>query len=136
LRVPILKLSRNINDNTNHANIHDRAQTMDPFSILTGTAGLLDVSFRVIGYLKQVEEEAGTVEEEIAALSQEINALITVHDSIEALWRSNHDAAPVSPLEEGADVEDLWGKLASLLQECRDTVQKLEALLKEVIGKN
>ena len=118
MRVPILKLSRNINNNTSHANINDRAKTMDPFSILTGTAGLLDVSFRVIGYLKQVEEEAGTVEEEIAALSQEINALITVHDSIEALWRSNHDAAPVSPLEEGADVEELWGNLASLLQEC------------------
>jgi predicted AAA+ superfamily ATPase len=109
---------------------------MDPFSILAGTAGLLDVSFRVIGYLKQVEEAAGKVEEEIAALSQEINALITVNDSIEALWRSNHDPAPVSPLEEGADVKDLWGKLASLLQECRDTVQKLEALLKEVVGKN
>jgi hypothetical protein len=90
---------------------------MDPFSIITGTAGLLDGSFRVVAYPKQVEQAARKVEE-IAALSQEINALITVNDSIEALWRSNHDAAPVSPLEEGADVEDLWGKLASLLQEC------------------
>lgn len=109
---------------------------MDPFSILAGTAGLLDVSFRVIGYLKQVEESAGKVEEEITALSQEINTLITVNDAVDALWLANHDAAPGSPFEETAEAEDLWKKLAGLLQECRDTVQKLEELLKEVIGKN
>jgi hypothetical protein len=44
---------------------------MDPFSILNGTAGLLDISCRVIGYLKQVEESSGRVDAEIAALSQE-----------------------------------------------------------------
>lgn len=108
---------------------------MDPFSILVGTAGLLDVSFRVIGYLKEVEESAGKVEDEITALSQEINTLITVDEAIDALWRANHDAVSGTPFMEKADAEDLWKKLASLLEECRETTQKLETLLKEVIGK-
>jgi hypothetical protein len=109
---------------------------MDPFSILAGTAGLLDVSFRVIQYLKRIEESAGKVEEDITVLFQEINTLITVNESIEALWVANHDAAPGSLFQETADVEDLWKKLASLLQECQETAQKLQVLLKEVIGKN
>jgi hypothetical protein len=60
---------------------------MDPLSILTETVGLLDVSIRVIGYLKHLEEFANKVEEEIAALFQEINALIEVNNRIEVLWR-------------------------------------------------
>ncbi|KUJ13717.1 tetratricopeptide repeat domain-containing protein [Mollisia scopiformis] len=108
---------------------------MDPLSILAGTTGLLDVSFRVISYLKDLEESAGKVEDEIAALSQEISALITVNDAIEALWLANHDTAPGSPFQDTTDVEDLWKRLAGLLRDCRDTAQKLEALLKEVMGK-
>jgi hypothetical protein len=41
----------------------------------------------VIGYLKHLEEFANKVEEEIAALFQEINALIEVNNRIEVLWR-------------------------------------------------
>jgi len=109
---------------------------MDPFTILAGTAGLLDVSIRVIQYLKQVEESAGKVEEDITALSQEINTLVVVNDSIERLWLANHEAAPVSPFEETTVVKDLWRKLASLLNECRETAQKLEVLLIKVVGKS
>ena len=109
---------------------------MDPFSILVGTAGLLDISFRVIGYLKEAEERAGRVDAEITALSQEINTLITVNDAVDALWLANHDATPASPFDEAADTEDLWKKLGNLLQECRHTVEKLEALLKAVVGSN
>jgi hypothetical protein len=109
---------------------------MDPFSILIGTAGLLDISFRVIGYLKQVEESACNVDAEIAALSQEINALINVNDAIDALWLANRDATRASPIEEAAATEDLWKKVGNLLKECRDAVEKLEALLKDVVGRN
>jgi hypothetical protein len=109
---------------------------MDPFSILRGSAGLLDTSIRVFTFLKQVQEGAGTVDEEIIALTQEINTLITVNDAVDALWQANHDSTPVSLFEEAAETEELWKKLGNLLQSCRDTVERLEALLKEVVGKN
>jgi hypothetical protein len=135
---PIVTLSGSINNANAHAHAlaHPHPQTMDPFSILVGTAGLLDVSFRVVGYLKQVEESAGRIEAEITALSQEINTLITVNDAVDALWLANHDATLGSPFEEAADTEDLWKRLANLLKECRDTVEKLEALLKDVVGRD
>ena len=107
---------------------------MDPFSIITGTAGLLDISIRLISYLKGVEEAAGKVDEEIAGLSREIESLISVNDSIESLWLQTRENFPGVSFKDAA--EDTWKKLGGLLQDCRVEANKLEQLLKEVVGKN
>jgi hypothetical protein len=62
---------------------------MDPFPVITGTVGFIDVCWRAFGYLKSVEEAAGKVEDDITALSQEIQALITVHQSIVDVFEAN-----------------------------------------------
>jgi hypothetical protein len=109
---------------------------MDPISILAGTVGLLDVSFRVIGYLRNIEKSAGKVEEETTALSQEIDNIITIVESVDRLWRSNQDAPPGSPYQEKDEAENLWKIVRSLLEECREAALKLEVLLNAVVGKN
>jgi hypothetical protein len=65
----------------------------DPFSILVGTAGLLDVLIRAAAYLADVHEAAGKVEEDIAFLSRDIQALTSVNESIGILWESYKGAA-------------------------------------------
>ena len=67
---------------------------MDPFSIITGTAGLIDISTRIIKYLKDIEEAAGTVDEEISSLSQEIDSLVSINASIEKLWLATREIVP------------------------------------------
>jgi flagellar capping protein FliD len=109
---------------------------MDPFSILVGTAGLLDISIRLISYLKDVEEAAGKVDEEIRSLSKEINSLATVNESIEHLWLRTRESVPGVSFKDAAYVGDTWKKLGGLLQDCRDKAKKLEQYLKEIVGKN
>ena len=109
---------------------------MDPFSIIAGTAGLLDVSVRLIAYLKEVEEAAGKVDEEISNLSHEIDSLVSVNDSIEHLWLATHGSVPGVSSEDAAHVEDSWKRLGCLLQDCRVEARKLEKYLEEVVGKH
>lgn len=109
---------------------------MDPFSILAGTAGLLDVTIRLISYLKEVNEAAGKVDEEIASLSAEINSLATVNDSIEELWLNTCEDLPGISFKDTAYVEDTWKKLGGLLQDCRREAKHLEQYLKDIVGKN
>ena len=109
---------------------------MDPFSIISGTAGLLDISLRLIVYLKEVEEAAERVDEEIASLSQEIDTLVSVNDSIERLWLSTRESVPGISFKDASCVEDTWKKLGSLLWDCRLEANKLEQYLKEIVGKS
>jgi hypothetical protein len=109
---------------------------MDPFSIIAGTAGLLDIAVRLIAYIKEVEESAGKVDQEIASLSQEIESLASVNDSIERLWLRNRENPPGVSLKDAAYVEDAWKQMGGLLQDCRVEAMKLEHYLREVVGKN
>jgi hypothetical protein len=111
---------------------------MDPFTIITGTVGLLDVCLRLVSYLKDVQESAGKVEEEIAALLSEIDALLSVHRSLKDFWDAKYKAVPglLASKKDEIRVDGLWKEVATNLRECRTTVDKLEVLLKEIIGKD
>jgi hypothetical protein len=108
----------------------------DPFSIAIGTIGLLDVCWRVGSYLKEIEESAGKVEEEIAVLSREITSLISVNESIQKLREATDGAVPGSSLNCEPLLQKLWAEVDANTDGCRAAVQKLEELLKEIIGKN
>ena len=107
----------------------------DPFSIIAGTAGLLDICWRVASYLKQVQAASDKVEEVIAALSHEIEALISVNESLEGVWAAEEKASPGTSLAGSSRVENLWRNTGTILRDCRATVEKLELLVKEIIGK-
>ena len=108
---------------------------VDPFSIATGTAGLLDVCWRVISYLREVQTSASKVEEEIASLLREVEALYVVNKAIDAVWAAEQKAIPGVSLANPDRVESLWCNVGTTLQDCRITVEKLEISVKEIIGK-
>jgi hypothetical protein len=109
---------------------------MEAFTILTGAAALLDISLRLVAHLREIQKSAERVDEEIASLSQEIESLVSVDDSIECLWLATHENDPGVSAKDAAHVEDTWKKLDGLLQECRVEATKLEQYLVEVVGKN
>ncbi|RAK79532.1 tetratricopeptide repeat domain-containing protein [Aspergillus fijiensis CBS 313.89] len=82
---------------------------MDPFSILVGSAGLADVSFRIISYLATIRSASAKIQDELTILSQEISSLIAVNET---------------------------RNLAMLLQQSKGHVEQLETLLNAVIGSN
>lgn len=109
---------------------------MDPFSIIVGTTGVADVSLRLITYLTSIKSASTKIQDEITILNQEITALGSVNDSVEDFWRSRHDLSSFdTPADDGSRVDNLWRDLASLLQQSKGTIEQLEVLLKEVVGK-
>lgn len=54
----------------------------DPFSIIAGTVSVADICIRVVKYLRDVQVAAATIEDDIAALIQEVPAsffLFSIH---------------------------------------------------------
>ncbi|KAL2699846.1 hypothetical protein AAEP93_009821 [Penicillium crustosum] len=109
---------------------------MDPFSIIVGTVGLADVSIRIISYLGSLKSATSKIQDEITILGQEIEALVAVNDSVEDFWHSRHDLNGFDlPVNDGSHASNVWKNLASLLQQSKATIEQLEVLLKEVVGK-
>ena len=107
----------------------------DPFSIIAGTAGLLDVSWRLIKYIKDTQAAATKLEDDIESLLREIEALISVIESIQNVF-----ASELSTSTRGASVastnhvEDLWRNTGESLRECRTLVEQMEDLVLSIAG--
>lgn len=108
---------------------------VDPFSITAGTVGLVDVGWRTIKYLQDVQAAANKVEEEIAALSHQIKALLTVNDSIRAFFEAESENFLRPSTADAGYKKDLWRNTGNTLTECRAIVEKLDVLLREIVGK-
>ena len=108
---------------------------VDPLSIIVGTVGLLDVCWRVGSYLKDVEKSAGRVEAEIAALSHEIKSLISVNESIKQLKEKTNEAVPGTSSDNETEIKKLWKEVDANTEGCRATVENLQELLEEIVGK-
>lgn len=108
----------------------------DPFSIIAGTTGILDVCWRVGSYLGRVKSAASKIERDLAALSYEVNGLIAVNESIQVLWNTNRDK-PIDVLSPDAKrIEGLWQDISLALLGSRDVMGRLALLVEEVIGKD
>ena len=116
---------------------------MDPFSIIVGATGLADLSFRLISYLNDIRKASVKIQDEITILSHEIQSLLDVNESVNDFWRSRRhlislDTALSHTASEdiyGHQIEDNWRKLGSLLQKSQSTIESLETLLRDVVGK-
>ena len=107
---------------------------MDPFSIIVGTAGLIDICTRFAVYLRDVHAGAAHIEDEISALSQQLKSLKSVNETIKA----SYEAAQVSyshKVDVPQQAAKLWHNIHSSLQDCRRVVEDLEQLVKYIIGK-
>lgn len=107
---------------------------MDPFSIIVGTVGLIDVCTRFGTYLRDVHAGAAQIEDEISALLRELDALKSVNETIKASYKEfqgsySHEAAVPK------QAANLWHNINSSLQDCRRLVEDLEQLVKAIIHK-
>lgn len=118
---------------------------MDPFSIVIGSATIIDICFRLVRYLKDFQEATAKVEAEISALVHEFEALIVVNESINATFKvelgtvNGKQAAPEGHLDvlavDSDTVHNLWRDIGRNLKDCQSVVQKLEEVVEEIVGK-
>jgi hypothetical protein len=109
---------------------------MDPFSIIVGSASLIDMTLRVTKFLKEIHLAAKNVGEDAKFLSAEIQALDTVNKSVLNLYEIEVAALP----DENTDIPDgtrtLWENTGLVLRNCQEAVQKLELVLEKIVGKD
>ncbi|UNI16617.1 hypothetical protein JDV02_003040 [Purpureocillium takamizusanense] len=108
---------------------------MDPYSITVGATGLADVTLRVISYLVCLKEAYGKIQLEIVELTNEIRGLATIHESVENLLYLGRDRNTLSSPGDDGPIVQIQTRLASILQQSTGTIEQLEALLIEVVGK-
>lgn len=109
---------------------------MDPFSITAGVVSLLDITWRVGKYLKDVQEGAGLVEGEIVSLLSEIQSLDSVNRSIQHLYETEVELLPDGAKGLPDRDQELWRNTANNLQDCQQTVQRLQNILEMIAGKH
>ena len=106
----------------------------EPFSIITATAGVIDVCWRFGSYLRDVQAGAARVEDDIETLSRDIEALRVVNETVRDSYKelSSHQG---SGIESSKHIERLWQNVSSNLGNCQSVLEELEVLVKAVVGK-
>ena len=105
----------------------------DPFSIIAGTAGLIDVCWRFGSYLHNLKAGAAKIEDEIAALSRDIEALRVVNETVQASHSGLQEYLN-SEVKNPEHLERLWRNVSSSLASCQLVVEELEALVIGIVG--
>lgn len=105
----------------------------DPFSIIVGTASLIDVCWRFGSYLHDIQAGAAKIDDEIETLSRDIEALRVINETI----RDSCENLPgylSSEIESSKHMETFWRNVSSNLASCRLIVEDLEVLVEGIMG--
>ena len=106
----------------------------EPFSIITATAGVIDVCWRFASYLHRVQKGAAQIEDDIKTLSRDIEALRLVNETVRDSYE-NFSSHLESGMESSKQLERLWRVVSTNLGNCQVELEKLESLVKAVVGK-
>ena len=106
----------------------------DPFSILAGTVGVADVISRFVQYMSATGAAAANVNEELRALLREFETLSSVAKSIQDLCTTGVLQPPAVPEIDPHPLKDLRHDTGKILIDCRQTLERLEQLVKDVLG--
>ena len=109
---------------------------MDPFSILVGTGSLIQMSLELGKYIKDVYEAAASFQEDVGSLLCEIQDLESVNKSIEHFHRNEVHGYSSGQLELPDQDLEIWQNTIKTLQNCSNTVKRLQSVLHGIIGKN
>jgi hypothetical protein len=109
---------------------------MDPFSVFIGVGSLIEMSLQLGKYLKIVYEAAASFEGEIGSLLHEIQDLDSVNKSIEHLHRTETGSYTSGHLELPRQDLEVWQNTIKTLQDCSETVKRLQNVLEAITGKS
>lgn len=103
----------------------------DPFSILSGTVGIIDVTSRFVQYMRATGAAAVHVNEDLRTLLHEFETLSSVAKSIQDL-----QPPAASEIEPDHPLKNLRYRTGKILIDCRQTLERLEKLVQDVLGEH
>ena len=104
----------------------------DPLSIIAGAAGLADVCIRLTKFLKQAKHGFQRVDRDLEDLSKEVTALRSVSELIKRSFEA--DIAGTINTSDNQIITDQWHATRTTLAGCQDIVERLNALITEILG--
>ena len=105
---------------------------MDPFSIVVGVGSLVQMCLQLGKCIRNVYEDAASFEEEIKPLWREIQDLDSVNKSLEYLSGTHTSDFIAEQPELPSQEVDVWKNTMETLQECVETVERLQVILGEI----
>ncbi|KAI9892831.1 MAG: hypothetical protein M1814_000990 [Vezdaea aestivalis] len=101
----------------------------DPFSIIAGTASVIDICVRTVNYIREINESASKIEQNFRSLLEEFLSLEKVNIAIRKTWISHSKT-----------VESLlvpqWEDVGQALRSCNKSIFELGELIQATIGKD
>lgn len=107
----------------------------EPLSAVAGVAGLLDLCIRVGKYLYDVKVGADRVDEEIEALSRQLEQIQAVAQSIQNIFGDDFEHATGTISKNRDGIQDLWEQIGKTVNSCRATLMQLFELIELIVGK-
>ncbi|KAL9053334.1 MAG: hypothetical protein Q9162_004834 [Coniocarpon cinnabarinum] len=107
----------------------------EPFSTAAAAVGVADVAVRASKYVKKIAKTTKHLDKEVDALEAEIDKFNNVFIALSELC-NKHIAQAAADLNTGSQnpCSALWRRAAELIREGKNLVEKLEDLLKSVLG--
>ncbi|CZR65421.1 uncharacterized protein PAC_15321 [Phialocephala subalpina] len=106
----------------------------DP-AVFAASIGLTNVLGRCGSSISSVLDASGTIDEGILDLSHAIDTLISVNESIQGTYKGRRAGDRCIPFADEGLVESLWQNVATLLADCRKSVEELEEMLLDFGGR-
>ncbi|MCJ1283494.1 hypothetical protein MMC26_002824 [Xylographa opegraphella] len=108
---------------------------MDPFSLLTGAVGLVAICTQLVLSLRDIHAAAATVDQEVEALSGDVENVKSVVEIIYAALKKRADREPNGPQETTAKSwHNATKTLAGVIRGCEDKLTKLSLLVRDIKG--
>ena len=108
----------------------------DPFSIINTSPGLTVSLWRCGSYLKELIKSAGKIDNDIRDLEHEIHALISANEALNEAYNAEKPRVLPGASLAGIDrVNSLWKSVGTVLNVCQKTVEELEEMMLDVIGR-
>ncbi|OCL14343.1 hypothetical protein AOQ84DRAFT_435739 [Glonium stellatum] len=102
---------------------------MDPLSIASSAAGIAGLCIRVYGILYTFVDDARSIDDSISGLCEEILGLSRVLKALSQAWNQNPLLVAAQANTDGGS---LWTSVQASLDDCENTLGKLEKKLDEV----
>lgn len=107
---------------------------MDPFAIVAGACSLVDISIRVVRYLRGVKESIAGTKDELESLEHEINSIKSISESIKASFEDEAKNGSGKSVADPTKAQALWENIGNTLRSCDRRLRDLAEVIQHVTG--